>query len=242
MSKADLDLKKLPRHIAVIMDGNGRWAEKHGLTRAEGHEAGVKSVRAIVEGCRDLGGIRSLSLYAFSTENWRRSEAEVTALFRLLTRYIKQEIGNLHKEGIRVVFMGRSAGLADELLSDMGGAMRKTGENDEMILNLGINYGSRAEMVDACQAIAREVAEGKLRAENIDEACIGQHLYVPEIQDVDLLIRTSGEMRISNFMNWQLAYSEIVVTNTLWPDFRKRHLYECIRTFQSRRRRFGGRR
>ncbi|MCH7911125.1 MAG: di-trans,poly-cis-decaprenylcistransferase, partial [Candidatus Hydrogenedentes bacterium] len=157
MSKADLDLKKLPRHIAVIMDGNGRWAEKHGLTRAEGHEAGVKSVRAIVEGCRDLGGIRSLSLYAFSTENWRRSEAEVTALFRLLTRYIKQEIGNLHKEGIRVVFMGRSAGLADELLSDMGGAMRKTGENDEMILNLGINYGSRAEMVDACQAIAREV-------------------------------------------------------------------------------------
>jgi undecaprenyl diphosphate synthase len=241
VSPAELDPKKMPRHIAIIMDGNGRWAKKNGVTRVQGHEAGAKSVRAITEVCRETKGIKSLTLYAFSTENWRRSKTEVSALFRLLSKYIKLEIDNLHAEDIRVEIMGRKEGLSKRLLDEMAASVDKTKNNKSMILNLAVNYGSRAELVDACKSIATEVNSGKRSINSIDEGTIGDHLYLPELQEVDLLIRTSGEMRLSNFMLWQLSYAELVVTKTLWPDFRKRHLFNAIREYQSRNRNFGGR-
>lgn len=242
MSKAELNVKRLPRHVAIIMDGNGRWAKREGVSRAKGHEAGAKSVRVVIEACRELERVETLTLYAFSTENWRRSRMEVTTLFRLLSKHINLEIENLHREGIRVVFMGRRAGLSAKVLDDMARSEGMTEGNRAMLLNVAVNYGSRAELTDACRVIAGKVKSGELREEDIDEACVAQHLYVPEVRDVDLLIRTSGELRLSNFMMWQLSYSEIVVTRTLWPDFRKRHLYRAFAEYQSRHRRFGGRR
>lgn len=230
----------LPKHIAIIMDGNGRWAEQHGVTRAEGHEAGAKSVRATVEGCREIG-IEVLTLYAFSTENWRRSRIEVSALFRLLSKYVKQELENIHKEDIRVSIMGRMDGLPKKVVQDLDYSMERTANNTSMILNVAINYGARGEIADATRAIAAEVQRGELAVDDIDEACFARHLYRPGLPDPDLLIRTSGEMRISNFMLWQLSYSEIVLTKTLWPDFRKPHLEEAIAEYQQRQRRFGGR-
>lgn len=231
----------MPRHLAIIMDGNGRWAKKHGVTRARGHDEGAKSVKAVIEACRELERVRSLSLYAFSTENWRRSRTEVNTLFRLLSKHIHLEIENLHREGIRVVFMGRRDGLSERTLRDMDASMMLTRGNRAMLLNVAINYGGRAELTDACRAIAREVKAGRLREEDIDEACVARHLYVPDTAEVDLLIRTSGEMRVSNFMLWQISYAEIVVSRTLWPDFRKAHLYKALLEYQSRDRRFGGR-
>lgn len=241
MNAADLDPKKMPRHIAIIMDGNGRWAKKNGVTRVRGHEAGAKSVRAVTEACRATPGIESLTVYAFSTENWRRSKTEVSALFRLLSKYIKLEIDNLHAEDIRVEFMGRKEGLSNKLLDEMAGCEELTKNNKSMLVSMAINYGSRAELVDATKAIAQEVKSGKRSIESIDERTIADHLYIPELQEVDLLIRTSGEMRLSNFMLWQLSYSELVVTKTLWPDFRKRHLFKAIHEYQTRNRNFGGR-
>jgi len=239
--KSDLDPKRMPRHVAIIMDGNSRWAKRHGMSRARGHEAGAKSVRAAVAACRELGVVESLTLAAFSSENWRRSKHEVGSLFRLLSKYINLEIDNLHREDIRVSIMGRVSELPQRLQDDMARCTELTKNNKSMMLNLGINYGSRFELVDACRAIAREVRSGKLRVEDIDPDCIGDHLYVPPIRDVDLLIRTSGEMRVSNFLTWQIAYGEFVCTRVLWPDFRKRHLHSAIREYQSRGRRFGGR-
>lgn len=241
MGIAELDKKQLPRHVGIIMDGNGRWARKQGVSRVRGHDAGAKSVRKVVEACRELGVVKTLTLYAFSTENWRRSKTEVNALFRLLSKHINLEIENLHREGIRVVFMGRRAGLSAKVLRDMAQSEDRTARNTGMLLNVAINYGGRAEIADACKAIAAEVAAGELGEGDIDEACIARHLYRPEIPDLDLLIRTSGEARLSNFMLWQLSYSEIVITRTLWPDFRKRHLVSAFREYQSRKRRFGGR-
>jgi len=237
----ELDLTRLPRHIAIIMDGNGRWAGKHRLTRAEGHEAGAKSVRASIEACRELQGVEVLSLYAFSTENWRRSEAEVSALFGLLSKYIHLELENIHKEGIRVRIMGRREGLSERVLSDLEYCEARTRDNRLMTLNVAINYGGRAEIADAARRLAREAAVGALRPEDVDEEAVARRLYVPELPDVDLLIRTSGEMRLSNFMLWQVSYAEIVTLGVLWPDFRKRHLHEAIARYQKRQRRFGGR-
>ncbi|GJM27246.1 MAG: isoprenyl transferase [Phycisphaerae bacterium] len=230
----------LPKHIAIIMDGNGRWAEQHGVTRAEGHEAGAKSVRATVEACREIG-VEVLTLYAFSTENWRRSRIEVSALFRLLSKYVKQELENIHKEDIRISIMGRMDGLPKKVVQDLDYSMERTANNTSMILNVAINYGARGEITDAARAIAGKVQRGELAVDAIDEACVANHLYRPELPDPDLLIRTSGEMRISNFMLWQLSYTEIVLTKTLWPDFRKPHLEEAIAEYQLRQRRFGGR-
>ena len=230
----------LPKHIAIIMDGNGRWAKQHGLTRAEGHEAGAKSVRATVEGCREIG-IEVVTLYAFSTENWRRSRIEVSALFRLLSKYIKLELENIHKEDIRVSIMGRMDGLPKNVVRDLEYSMERTANNKSMILNVAINYGARAEIADAARAIATEVQRGDLAVDKIDEACIAGHLYRPSLPDPDLLIRTSGEMRMSNFMLWQMSYTEIFMTKTLWPDFRKSHLRKAIAEYQQRQRRFGGR-
>ncbi|MBN2310825.1 MAG: isoprenyl transferase [Candidatus Hydrogenedentes bacterium] len=240
MTSNEIDTGRLPRHIAIIMDGNGRWAKRHGLPRVAGHEAGARSVRAAVEACREIG-IEALSLYAFSTENWRRSKREVEALFRLLGKYIALELDNIHKEDIRVTIMGRREGLSKRVLGDLTHCEELTARNKSMVLNVAINYGGRAEIADAAKAIAAEVQAGRLALSDIDEACVAKHLYVADLPDPDLLIRTSGELRLSNFMLWQVSYAEIVVTRVLWPDFRKRHLHRAIAEFQSRRRRFGGR-
>jgi len=235
-----IDPHQIPRHVGIIMDGNGRWASKRGLPHAAGHEAGAKSVRAVVEAARELG-IQALSLYAFSTENWRRSSTEVNALFRLLSKYIKLELENIHKEDIRVTIMGRTDGLSKKTLSELEYCKSRTAGNKSMILNVGINYGGRAEIVDAVKSIAAEVKAGRLAPEAINEDVVSKHLYHPELPDLDLLIRTSGEQRISNFMLWQISYAEIICVDTLWPDFRKAHLVKTIEEYQSRSRRFGGR-
>ncbi|MBX7257368.1 MAG: isoprenyl transferase [Candidatus Hydrogenedentes bacterium] len=237
----EIDPKRLPRHIAVIMDGNSRWARRQGLSRAAGHEAGAKSVRAIVEACRELGGIEVLTLYAFSTENWRRTKTEVNALFRLLSRYVHMELENIHKEDIRVTIMGRMEGLPEKAVQDLRASMERTKNNKSMRLNVAINYGARAEISDAAKAIARDALAGKIKPDDVDEALFAKYLYQADLPDPDLLIRTSGELRLSNFMMWQLSYAEIVAPDVLWPDFRKPHLYAAIAEYQSRKRRFGGR-
>lgn len=235
-----LDMDRLPSHIAVIMDGNGRWAKEHGKRHVEGHEAGAKSVRAVIEGCRELG-IDALTLYAFSTENWKRSDLEVNALFRLMSKYIHREINEIHKNNIRVGFIGRWEGLPKKAAEDLQHCLDLTCNNTAMVCNVALNYGGRAELVDATRAIAREVREGRLDPEGVDETLIARHLYDPAHSEVDLLIRTSGELRLSNFLLWQLSYAEIVVQDVLWPDFRKEHLCEAILSYQQRSRRFGGR-
>jgi len=235
-----IDLDRLPRHVAIIMDGNGRWARDRGLTHVEGHEAGSHSVRAVIEASRKLG-IGALSLYAFSTENWRRSKFEVSALFRLLSKYINQEIDEMHANNIRICFMGREEGLPRRALADMRRCVELTGGNTAMTVNIALNYGGRAEIVDAARAIARAVQAGEVQPEDIDEALVARHLYQPELDEVDLLIRTSGELRVSNFMLWQISYSEIVTPATLWPDFGEQCLCDAIVAYQQRNRRFGGR-
>ncbi|NUM56427.1 MAG: isoprenyl transferase [Candidatus Hydrogenedentes bacterium] len=236
-----IDRDRLPRHIAVIMDGNGRWAEREGVSRAAGHEAGAKSVRAIIEACRELERIEVLSLYAFSTENWRRSKLEVDALFRLLSKYIAIELDAIHKENIRISIMGRMEGLPARAVRDLQHCIDVTRDNTAMTVNVAINYGGRAEIADAAKRIARDAMAGRIKPEDVDESRVAQYLYTPQFPDPDLLIRTSGELRLSNFMLWQLSYAEIVAMPTLWPDFRKPHLYEAIAEYQARQRRFGGR-
>ncbi len=231
----------LPRSIAIIMDGNGRWAEQHHVPRAAGHEAGAKSVRAVVEACRELQDVESLALYAFSTENWRRSEDEVGALFSLLSKYVRLELENIHRENIRVHIIGRREGLGPRTLKDLDHCEERTRGNTGMDLFVAVNYGGRAELVDAARRMAEAAKTGALDPAAIDEETFAAHLYHPKCRDVDLLVRTSGEMRISNFMLWQASYAEIVSTPTLWPDFRKPHLYDCIAEYQRRNRRFGGR-
>jgi undecaprenyl diphosphate synthase len=235
-----IDMTRLPRHIAIIMDGNGRWARERGLAHVEGHEAGSRSVRAVIETCRRLG-VEALSLYAFSTENWRRSKFEVSALFRLLSKYIRQEIDEMHANNIRICFMGREEGLPTRALADMASCVERTKNNTALTVNIALNYGGRAEIVDATRRIARAVQAGELSAEAIDETLFAKYLYQPDLNEIDLLIRTSGELRVSNFMLWQLSYSEIVVPETLWPDFGERNLCDAIVTYQQRNRRFGGR-
>jgi len=231
----------LPRHIAVIMDGNGRWAKQHGVSRIKGHEAGAKTVRAVIERCRELGGIQTLTLYAFSTENWRRTKAEVNALFRLLIKYIGLELDAMHAEGIRVEFIGRRDGLAKNVLKEMDRARELTRNNRSMQVNFAVNYGARAEIADACRAIAEEVAAGNIKSAKIDEDRIAARLYDPHSRDLDLLIRTGGHNRLSNFMLWQASYAELVVVPTLWPDFGKPELDAAIEEFRARQRNFGGR-
>jgi len=241
MKVARLDQQRIPRHIAIIMDGNSRWARLHGVSRAAGHEAGAKSVRAVIEACRELGKVEALTLYAFSTENWRRSKTEISTLFRLLSKYIALELEEIHQQDIRIRAIGRLDALPSKARQDLEYAMERTAANKSMTVLVALNYGARAEIVDASRKIAEEVQAGRLTPQQIDENVFSQYLYEPRFPDVDLLIRTSGEMRISNFMLWQLSYAEIYVTPTLWPNFRKEHLYEAIAEFQSRQRRFGGR-
>ncbi len=228
----------LPDHIAVIMDGNGRWAKKRSLPRIAGHKAGRESVRVIVRTCARLG-IPALSLYTFSLENWRRPAREVKALMRFLGTVLKSEYLELKENNIRLRAMGRLDLLPSDTRKVLDETIESLSSNDGMILNLCISYGGRAEIVDAVKGIAAEAASGSLDPDSIDEAIFAKHLYSPEIPDPDLLIRTSGEMRISNFLLWQLAYTEIVVTDVLWPDFREENVFAAIDEYLVRDRRFG---
>jgi len=239
--KVGLDPKRLPQHIAVIMDGNGRWAKKQGVSRLRGHDAGAKSVRSIIETCRELKRVESLTLYAFSTENWNRTRTEVSGLFRLLSKHIRLELDELHEQNIRIDWVGRRDGVPAKALKDMDESSERTKDNTALRLNLALNYGARAELVDACQSLAADVKAGRMKTSDIDEAAIANRLYDPVTQEIDLLIRTGGDSRLSNFMLWQASYAEIVVTKTLWPEFRRRHLIRAIEDYQARDRRFGGR-
>src|SRR6187399_3600464 len=230
-----VNFEQLPSHIAIIMDGNGRWAAQRHLPRVEGHRAGIDSVRDVVETSARLG-IDVLTLYAFSMENWKRPRAEVNTLMMLLKRYIRLEIGALNKNNIRFRVIGRTDDLAPDVQTELELGIRQTAGNTGMLFNIALNYGGRAEIVDAAR---RAIAEG-VRAEDLDERRFGELLYTAGQPDPDLLIRTSGEMRVSNFLLWQIAYSEIWVTETLWPDFRRRDLLEAVVAYQKRDRRYGG--
>jgi undecaprenyl diphosphate synthase len=236
---SDIFPQRIPLSVAIIMDGNGRWAEARGLSRAQGHEEGAVSVREIVRACR-ASGVKSLTLYSFSTENWNRPYSEVKALMALLQRYLVEEEDEILSNAIRFRAMGHLDRLPPHVRDPLLALTEKsnTGET-QMDLCLALSYGGRAELVDATKAIAAKVAQGELALSAIDEALISAHLYAPDLPEPDLLIRTSGEMRLSNFMLWQLAYAEIVVTDTLWPDFRKPALMQAFATYAGRERRFG---
>jgi undecaprenyl diphosphate synthase len=230
-----VDFDRLPSHIAVIMDGNGRWAAQRHLPRVEGHRAGIDSVREVVESSARIG-IRVLTLYAFSVENWKRPVTEVSTLMSLLKRYLRLELKTLLRNDIRFHVIGRADELAPDVRSELEMAEQKTANNGGMLFNIALNYGGRAEIVEA---VKRMMASG-LGPADLDEQRFSGFLYTAGQPDPDLLIRTSGEMRISNFLLWQIAYSEIWVTDTLWPDFRKQHLLEAILAYQKRDRRYGG--
>lgn len=235
-----IDPARLPAHIAIIMDGNGRWARRRRLPRVAGHQAGVGPVRGTVEVCAQLG-IKALTLYAFSVENWKRPRAEVETLWRLLRYYLRQELPELQKNDIRLQAIGRLDALPPPALRELNAAVEATAANHGLLLNLAINYGGRAEIVDAVNSIL-EVArlDGSLANLRLDEEVISANLYTASSPDPDLLIRTSGEMRISNFLLWQIAYAELYVTETLWPDFKRRDLLQAILEYQKRDRRYGG--
>lgn len=234
-----IDFSRLPRHIAVIMDGNGRWANRRDKPRVSGHRAGAASVREAVETSARLG-IEYLTLYAFSTENWKRPRMEVETLMRLLRQFLNQELGTMHRNNIRFRAMGRREELKPGIRKDIERAERETAHLTGTLLTVALNYSGRVEIVDACRRIAAEIAATGRDPATITESDIQQNLYMPEVPPPDLLIRTSGEMRISNFMLWQIAYSEIYVTETFWPDFRKANLFEAIIEYQKRERRYGG--
>jgi len=235
----DVDADRLPQHIAVIMDGNGRWAERRHLPRVAGHRTGVQSARTIIETCARLG-IPALTLYAFSMENWRRPKAEIDFLMRLLREYLRKELPTLQQNNVRMLVIGRIDQLPKEVQADVDRAMQQTAGNTGMKLAVALNYGGRAELVDAFNRILDRVRNNGLATARVDEEMISQNLYTAELPDPDLLIRTSGEMRVSNFLLWQIAYAEIYVTETLWPDFSRAQLYEALLEFQKRERRYGG--
>jgi undecaprenyl diphosphate synthase len=235
-----LDPGRLPRHIAIIMDGNGRWARRRSLPRAAGHKAGVEPVRVTVETCGRLG-IEILTLYAFSMENWKRPRAEVDMLWRLLRIYLRRELPNLMRDGVRLRVIGRVEALPPHARRELLEAIETTRANRGLLLNLAINYGGRAELADAVNSILDQArSAGTLEGLEVDERLISSHLYTAGLPDPDLLIRTSGEMRVSNFLLWQIAYSELYVTETLWPDFTRAELLRALLNYQSRDRRFGG--
>ena len=239
-----LDVRRLPRHVAIIMDGNGRWAQRRHLPRIAGHRAGVKSARAVIETCARLH-IPALTLYAFSLENWRRPKAEIDFLMRLLREYLRKELPVIHRNNIRLQIIGRADQLPQGVRSDVERGVAHTAGNTGMCLNVALNYGGRAELVDAFNAIFDGVRHNGghhngLETFRMDEQMIADNLYTAGLPDPDLLIRTSGEMRVSNFLLWQIAYAEIYVTETLWPDFRCAELYAALVDYQKRERRYGG--
>jgi len=227
-----------PRHVAIIMDGNGRWAQQRGLPRVAGHRRGADAVRIAVEGCRELG-IGYLTLYAFSSENWKRPPAEVDDLMGLLRLYLRRELAELHRNDVRVRFIGDRSRLAVDIVSLLTEAERLTEGNRGLTLVIALNYGARDEIVRATRRMAAEVAAGRLKPEQIDETSYARYLETADIPDPDLLVRTSGEQRLSNFLLWQSAYTELVFTQTLWPDFNKQSLRDAVREFHQRDRRYG---
>lgn len=234
----ELDMKRIPQHIAIIMDGNGRWAKKRFLPRLAGHKAGSETLREIIAACGDLG-VRHLTVYAFSTENWGRPEEEITGLFNLLRGYLDTELESLNKEGICVNTIGDITKMPEDLRLKIKAAKEKTINNKTLQLNIALNYGGRDEIVKAVQKIASSVKDGSLEIEAIDESIIENNLFTHGIPDPELLIRTSGELRLSNYLLWQLAYSEFYFTDVFWPDFKKPQLIEAIKVYQDRTRRFG---
>ena len=235
---SNINTENLPKHVAIIMDGNGRWAKKRALNRIRGHENGVNSVREVVRTSREIG-ISYLTLYAFSEENWKRSKHEVDALMNLLKRFLKKELDEMLENGIRFQTIGRLGKLPEDVQRLLSETSDKTSQNKDMVLNLALSYGGRQEILDAVQKIFLMVESRGLRTEEITEQTISDSLYTAGIPDPDLLIRTSGEYRISNFLLWQIAYTEIYITPTLWPDFRKEEYLAAIEEFQKRERRFG---
>jgi undecaprenyl diphosphate synthase len=235
-----IDPGRLPAHVAIIMDGNGRWASRRRLPRVAGHKAGVAPVRTTVETCARMG-IQVLTLYAFSTENWKRPRAEVDTLWRLLHYYLRRELPDLQKNGIRLQAIGRVEALPEHVREELEAVVDATSGNRRLLVNLAINYSGRAEIVDAVNALMEMARlEGTLGALRIDEEAIARHLYTSSLPEPDLLIRTSGEMRISNFLLWQIAYAELYVTDTLWPDFTRADLLRAVLEYQRRDRRYGG--
>ena len=234
----DIDLARLPRHVAIIMDGNGRWARQRGSPRVEGHRAGIASVRETVETCARLH-LDALTLYAFSVENWKRPRFEIVTLMSLLKEYLNRELANLLKNDIRFRVVGRMNELDASVQKELSKGLAATSSCRGMTFNIALNYGGRTEIVDACRSLAHDVEAGRITPAQIDEETLGSRLGTAGLPDPDLLIRTSGEMRVSNFLLWQIAYSEIWVTPTLWPDFGPVDLYRAIAEFQGRTRRFG---
>jgi undecaprenyl diphosphate synthase len=233
-----LTLEQMPRHIAIIMDGNGRWAQRRSLPRVQGHSQGARTVEKIAQCCVDLG-IESLTIYSFSIENWKRPKAEVNALMHLYTEYLVGIRPTLMKNNVELIHLGRLAGLPVPVQNELKKTMEDTRANTGMKLALALNYGGTAEIVDAARRIAQEYKTGKLRLKDINEQCISRHLYVAGLAEPDLLIRTANEMRISNFLLWQISYSEFYVTRTLWPDFKKASVEKAILAYAKRTRRFG---
>jgi undecaprenyl diphosphate synthase len=239
LAAAGLDPARLPRHIAVIMDGNGRWAQQRGLPRIEGHRRGVKSVRATIEECCRLG-IGQLTLYCFSSENWKRPQAELDFLMTLLRKYLIAERQEILDQNIRFTTIGRRAGLPDKVLREIDENVRVSRDNSGMVLCLAINYGGRTEIVDAVRALAERARRGTLDPGQIDEEAVSEALNTAGMPDPDLLIRTAGEMRVSNFLLWQISYAELWVTDKCWPEFDRATLHQALHDFAGRERRFGG--
>jgi len=231
--------KNTPQHIAIIMDGNGRWAKERHFPKLAGHRAGVKAAEEAVKACGDLG-VKALTLYTFSTENWKRPKREVEALFGLLEKYLDRETGRLNKNNIKFSVIGRIEALPAALKEKLRKAAEETKSNTGLILNLALNYGARSEITDAAREIARDAVSGRVRPEDIDERLFSGYLYTKDLPDPDLLIRTSGELRVSNFLLWQISYAEIYVTKKFWPDFRKADLKKAVDEYRRRKRRFGG--
>jgi undecaprenyl diphosphate synthase len=236
---ASIAWDRLPRHVAIIMDGNGRWAAQRGQPRIAGHRAGVEAVRAAVDTGARLG-LGALTLYAFSTENWKRPRYEVDALMRMLRRYLRLELDEIDRQDIKFQTIGRTGALAESVRREITKATERTEKNKGMVLTVALNYGGRAEIIDACRAAVRRLLDEGNPPDALTEERIANELYTRNLPDLDLLLRTSGELRISNFLLWQAAYSELYVTETLWPDFRRVHLLEAIVDYQRRDRRFGG--
>lgn len=228
----------VPAHVAIIMDGNGRWARQRGLPRIKGHEKGSESVRAIVKACRNAG-VKYLTLYAFSVENWIRPKTEINALMRLLDRFLRNEEHELHENRVRLRVIGRREDLPSRLDEKLREVEARTRQYEDGNLILALSYGGRTELVKACRTIAQRVKDGELSPDEIDEDTVSANLYAPDIPDPDLLIRTSGELRVSNFLLWQISYAEFYVTDVLWPDFREPEFKEALADFSKRRRRFG---
>jgi undecaprenyl diphosphate synthase len=239
LSAAGLDPARLPRHVAIIMDGNGRWAKQRGLPRIEGHRRGAKSVRTVVEECCRLG-IGQLTLYCLSVENWKRPQMELEFLMTLLRKYLLDERKEIMEQNIRFTTIGRREGLAAPILREIDENIRLSRDNTGMVLCLAINYGGRTELVDAVRHLSEQVKAGRLQPDDIDETTVGDALYTAGMPDPDLLIRTAGEMRVSNFLLWQISYAELWVTDQCWPDFNRTTLHHALHGYAGRERRFGG--